>query len=102
VKRQTGLEIADRVESTIRDKIVLIAAAPGIGHWRKDLTDEPVKFFPVYSCLIVYLPEKRPLQVVAIVHGNRDVERLLKNRLRNSEKPRRSPPMLWTPAARTG
>jgi antitoxin ParD1/3/4/toxin ParE1/3/4 len=46
-----------------------------------DLTDEPVKFFPVYSYLIVYLPEPRPLQVVAIFHGNRAVERLLKERL---------------------
>jgi hypothetical protein len=30
---------------------------------------------------IVYLPEPRPLQVVAIFHGNRAVERLLKERL---------------------
>ena len=40
-----------------------------------------MQFFPVYSFLIVYLPEPRPLQVVAIFHGNRDVERLLKERL---------------------
>jgi plasmid stabilization system protein ParE len=73
--------MADRIESAVRDKIVLIAAAPGIGHWRKDLTDEPVKFFPVYFYLIVYRPDPRPLQVVAIFHGNRDVERFLKERL---------------------
>jgi toxin ParE1/3/4 len=81
VRKQSGLEIADRVESGIRDKIVRVATAPGIGHWRRDLTDEPVKFFPVYSYLIVYLTEKNPLHVVAIVHGHRDVERLLKDRL---------------------
>ena len=81
VKKKSGREMADRVESAVRDKIVLIAATPGMGHWRMDLTDEPVKFFPVYSYLIVYLPEPRPLQVVAIFHGNRAVERLLKERL---------------------
>lgn len=81
VKKKSGREMADRVESAVRKKIVRIAATPGIGHWRKDLTDEPVQFFPVYSFLIVYLPEPRPLQVVAIFHGNRDVERLLKERL---------------------
>ena len=81
VNKKAGRETADRVESVVRDKIVLIAATPAIGHWRKDLTDEPVKFFPVYSYLIVYLPESRPLQVVAIFHGNRAVERLLKERL---------------------
>ena len=80
VNKEAGRETADRVESVVRDKIVLIAATPAIGHWRKDLTDEPVKFFPVYSYLIVYLPESRPLQVVAIFHGNRAVERLLKKR----------------------
>ena len=73
--------MADRVESVIRDKIVYLAGRPGGGHWRKDLTDEPVKFFPIYSYLIVYRPETSPLQVVAILHGRRDVEELLKDRL---------------------
>jgi toxin ParE1/3/4 len=73
--------MADRVESVIREKIVYLAGRPGGGHWRKDLTDEPVKFFPVYSYLIVYRPETSPLQVVAILHGRRDVEELLKDRL---------------------
>jgi toxin ParE1/3/4 len=81
VKKNAGREMADRVESAVRDKFVLIATTPGIGHWRKDLTDQPVKFFPVYSYLIVYLPEPRPLQVVAIIHASRAVERLLKERL---------------------
>ena len=72
--------MADRVEATIRERIVSLAKSPGIGHWRKDLTDEPVKFFPVYSYLIVYRPETKPLQVVAILHGYRDVERILTER----------------------
>jgi plasmid stabilization system protein ParE len=80
VKQEAGVEMADRVESAIRDKFVFLAGTPGGGHWRKDFTDEPVKFFPVYSYLIVYRPETKPLQIVAILHGHRDVERLLKNR----------------------
>ena len=81
LKRQSSLEIADRVESVIRDKFVFLAANPGAGHWRKDLTEEAVKFFPVYSYLIVYRPETTPLQIVSILHGRRDVEQLLKDRL---------------------
>ena len=61
IKKNASLEMADRVESVIRDKIVYLAERPGGGHWRKDLTDEPVKFFPVYSYLIVYRPETSPL-----------------------------------------
>jgi len=39
------------VESVIREKIVFLTANPGAGHWRKNLTDEAVKFFTVYSYL---------------------------------------------------
>jgi plasmid stabilization system protein ParE len=51
-----------------------------LGHYR-NLTDQAVKFFPVYSYLIVYRPDTRPLQVVSILHGRRDVEQILKDRL---------------------
>jgi antitoxin ParD1/3/4 len=81
IKKKCGTDMADRVESVIRDKIIFLAGAPGGGHWRKDLTGEPVKFFSVYSYLIVYRPESSPLQVVAILHGHRDVERLLRDRI---------------------
>jgi plasmid stabilization system protein ParE len=81
IQENAGLEIANRVESVIRGKIVFLAVSPGAGHYRRELTDEPVKFFSVYSYLIVYRPATKPLQVVAILHGHRDVERLLKDRL---------------------
>lgn len=72
---------ADRVESVIYEKIELIANRPGLGHVRKDLTTENVKFFPVYAYLVVYRPESKPVQVVAVIHGRRDVERLLPERM---------------------
>ena len=80
IKSQSSLEMADRVESVIREKIVLLAKNPGAGHWRKDLTDQAARFLPVYSYLIVYRPETKPLQVVAILHGRREVERVMKQR----------------------
>jgi plasmid stabilization system protein ParE len=49
IKKQSSIEIADRVESVILDKILFLAGNPGAGHWRKNLTDQPVKFFPAYS-----------------------------------------------------
>jgi toxin ParE1/3/4 len=74
IKKQSSVAVVDRVESAIRDKIVFLAGSPGAGHWRRNLTDEPLKFFPVYSYLIVYRPDTKPLQVVSILHGRRDVE----------------------------
>jgi antitoxin ParD1/3/4 len=60
IKKQSSIEIADRVEFVIREKIALLAANPGAGHSRRNLTDENVKFFPAYSYLIVYRPESTP------------------------------------------
>jgi plasmid stabilization system protein ParE len=47
IKKHSSLEMADRVESVIRDKISFLAGNPGAGHWRKNLTHQAVKFFPV-------------------------------------------------------
>jgi toxin ParE1/3/4 len=80
IKEQTSFVIADRVESAIREKMCFLAGTPGAGHRRKDLTDEQVKFFPVYSYLIVYRPDTKPLQIASILHGRRDLERILKDR----------------------
>jgi plasmid stabilization system protein ParE len=80
IKKQSSLEMADHVESVIRDRFVFLAGNPGAGHWRKDLTDAAVKFLAAYSYLIVYRPETKPLQIVAILHGRRDVERILRQR----------------------
>ena len=72
--------MADRVEAVIRDRIAFLAENPNAGHWRKDLTSEAGRFFPVYSYLIVYRPAATPLQVVAVLHGRRDVEKILRKR----------------------
>lgn len=81
IEKESSAKMADRVEAAIRDQIVSLAERPGIGHWRKDLTDEAVKFFPVYSYLIVYRPDTKPLHIVAILQGRRDLQRALKDRL---------------------
>jgi plasmid stabilization system protein ParE len=81
IKDRANVQMADHVECVIREKIVFLAGTSGGGHSRKDLTDEPVRFFSVYSYLIVYRPESNPLQIVAILHGYQDLKELLKGRL---------------------
>jgi plasmid stabilization system protein ParE len=80
IKQQSSSAMADRVEEEIRNKISFLASLPNAGHFRKDLTDEAVKFFTVYSYLIVYRPETKPLQVVAILQGQRDIQIILRER----------------------
>lgn len=81
IRQQSNAAMANHVEAEIREKIAFLAGAPGAGHRRIDLTGEDVKFFSVYSYLIVYRPDTRPLQVVSVLHGRRDIERVLKGRL---------------------
>jgi plasmid stabilization system protein ParE len=53
-----------------------------------DVTPLPVRFWtlPRYSnYVIVYRPETKPLQVIAILHGKQNLEEILKDRL--TEKP---------------
>jgi len=80
IKQQSSEATADRVESAIRERIAFLATSPGAGHWRRDLTDEQVRFFSVYSYLIAYRPKTKPLQIVSILHGRRDIETILRNR----------------------
>ena len=56
-----------------------IAEMPGKGHTREELTDLPVRFWPVGSYLIVYDPGKRPIEILRILHGARDVETILES-----------------------
>jgi|SRR5271163_2898045 len=81
LKKESSAKVADRVEAVIRTQILSLAKNPGIGHWRKDLTEDAVKFYPVYSYLIVYRPDTKPLHVVSILQGRRDVQQVLKDRL---------------------
>lgn len=81
IKKESSQETADRVESVIRSKFVYLGDFPQGGHWRRDLTADEVRFLAVYSYLIVYRPETKPLQIVAILHAHRDVAKILPKRI---------------------
>ncbi len=55
----------------------LLAAQPEAGDFRRDLTPLPVKFWPVFSYLIVYDPAAQPLAIVRVLHGRRNVAAIL-------------------------
>ena len=80
IKQQSSEATADRVEICDPGEDCVSLGQSRGGHWRKHLTGSQVKFCPVYSYLIVYRPDTKPLQIVSILHGRRDVERILTNR----------------------
>jgi plasmid stabilization system protein ParE len=68
---------ARRVRLEFHDAFEKLAEQSGIGHTRDDLTSRPVRFWPVRSYLVVYKPGSRPLEIVRVVHGARDLPRIL-------------------------
>ncbi len=46
---------------------------------RDDLTDEPVKFWSVFSYLIVYDPATQPLGIARVLHGSQDLETMFRD-----------------------
>lgn len=81
VLAEGGPRAARRVLAAIVGACRSIAQVPGQGHRREDLTERgELRFRSVFSYLIVYRVDKNPLNVVAILHGKRDVRSALATR----------------------
>lgn len=74
------VEAADRVIDDIHDALEALADFPEMGHRRDDLADAALRIWPVHSYLIVYRPERRPIEVVRIISGFRDLFPLVTSR----------------------
>jgi len=77
---QDNPEAADRMLDEFHDPFGSLARTPGMGHIRRDLTFQSVRFGPVRSYLIVYRSESKPLDIVAVLHGKRDLKKILRKR----------------------
>lgn len=69
-------DVADKIIEEFFAAFRKLAQMPGMGHLRRDLANEPVRFWAVRSYLIIYRT-KKPLEVVRIIHGARDVQAIL-------------------------
>lgn len=70
--------VARHVLARIATALRFLAATPGAGHRRDDLTDEDVRFWPVLSYLIAYDPVMRPIGIARVLHAGRDIEALFR------------------------
>jgi antitoxin ParD1/3/4/toxin ParE1/3/4 len=75
-----SVELANQIEHDLYGLFASLGRMPVQGHARIDLTKRPVLFFPMYSFLIVYLPDVKPIRIMAALRGRRNVKRILKER----------------------
>ena len=74
---EDSLDAAERVLDELEAAMTQLADMPGLGHVRRDLASESLRFWTVYSYLIVCRPDSSPLQVVRVLSGYRDIAALL-------------------------
>ncbi len=72
-----SVDLADRIVGELHGAMERIAELPGIGHIREDLGDDALRVVTVYKYLIIYRSEPRPVHIIRVVHGARDVPRVL-------------------------
>jgi plasmid stabilization system protein ParE len=75
VLEQGGPNAALHVHHRLHEGFTKVAAQPGIGHLRDDFADESLRVWAVFSYLIIYRPETKPVQILRVIHGARDVPR---------------------------
>src|SRR4051812_27632570 len=72
-----SIERANGVWQDLKAGMIRISEFPGLGHTRADVKDKQLRFWAVHSYLIVYRPEPRPVRIIRVVSGRRDIKRLL-------------------------
>jgi toxin ParE1/3/4 len=71
---------ADTLEDEFFEAFEMLAQRPRMGHTRCDLTEQDVRFWAVGSYLIVYRTSPTELQIIAVLHGARDVAEVIRKR----------------------
>jgi plasmid stabilization system protein ParE len=78
---EDSLDSADQVLERLYDAFTRLAKMPGMGHHREDLADRRHRFWTVYSYVIAYRDKTKPLEIIAIVHGARQLEAFFQHRI---------------------
>jgi plasmid stabilization system protein ParE len=71
---------ADQLEDEFFSAFEKLAQHPRMGHTRPDIGERAVRFWPAGSYLIVYRELAETLQVVAVLHGSRDIPEVIRKR----------------------
>jgi plasmid stabilization system protein ParE len=74
-------DAAERIRSEIYESLQRLGQSPGIGHYHEELLDRRYRFWNFYSYVVCYVWQRKPIQILAVVHGARDLAIFLSSRL---------------------
>lgn len=79
IAEQAGEDRAEHVLVHFLDAFEILASSPGIGHHKRPVTGETLRWWPVFRFLVVYDPAAEPLTVLRVLHGARDLSRVFRD-----------------------
>lgn len=76
-------QAADHLENAVFDACAFVAKNPLLGHARPGLTARNLRFWTLVrypNYIVVFRPQTSLLEIIAVLHGKRDLSRILKQR----------------------
>ncbi len=75
---QENPKAADAVEDRLYAAFDLLAANPGLGHERSDLTNLTVLFWPIrQTSHVAIYRQASPIEIIRVIHWRRDIAAVL-------------------------
>jgi len=72
---------AERLRAEIYQALQRLGRSPGIGHYHEEFLDRRYRFWNFYSMLSATSGSRKPIQIIAIVHGARNLVSFLGSRV---------------------
>ncbi len=66
-------DVAERLRSEFYEGLQALGRSPGIGHYHDQLLSRKYRFWNFYSYVEAYVWEAKPIHVIGVVHGARDL-----------------------------
>ena len=66
-------DTAERLPSEFYEGLQRLGRSPGIGHYHDELLSRKYRFWNFYSYVVAYVWETKPVQVISVVHGARNL-----------------------------
>jgi plasmid stabilization system protein ParE len=66
-------DTAERLRTEIYAGFQRLARSPGMGHYHEELLDRQYRFWNFYSYVVCYAWQRKPIQIIGIVHGARQL-----------------------------
>lgn len=78
---EDSADTAERIRAEFFDALQRLGRSPGIGHYHEELLDRRYRFWNFYSYVVCYAWQRKPIQIIAVVHGARELALFFSYRL---------------------